>query len=213
MDRTTTVCTLWRLNLADGRVFAFTDHDRILTVDDQTYSPSQSLEETDRDQREGLRSDSGSVRGVFDLDSLGIAEIRAGALDGARLSRFHYDWLQGGEAVLLQTGRIGEVKTHGDGFEAEWLGLSSLLERSPGRVFSRHCDASFGDARCGVALSDYPEGTTCSRRFATCRDQFDNAVNFRGFPYLLGDDALQAAPRESDRRDGSSRYTHLRANQ
>ena len=28
----------------------------------------------------------------------------------------------------------------------------------------------------------------CDKRFATCRDRFDNAVNFRGFPHIPGND-------------------------
>ena len=28
----------------------------------------------------------------------------------------------------------------------------------------------------------------CDKRFATCRDRFANAVNFRGFPHLPGND-------------------------
>jgi len=53
---------------------------------------------------------------------------------------------------------------------------------------------------------NFPSGTVCPRSFSACRDRFNNALNFRGFPYLLGDDALTAAPRESEIRDGGSRY-------
>jgi uncharacterized phage protein (TIGR02218 family) len=28
----------------------------------------------------------------------------------------------------------------------------------------------------------------CDKRFATCRDRFDNAINFRGFPHIPGND-------------------------
>ena len=28
----------------------------------------------------------------------------------------------------------------------------------------------------------------CDKRFATCRDRFANAVNFRGFPHIPGND-------------------------
>ena len=29
----------------------------------------------------------------------------------------------------------------------------------------------------------------CDKSFATCKAKFDNAVNFRGFPHLPGNDA------------------------
>lgn len=46
----------------------------------------------------------------------------------------------------------------------------------------------------------------CDKTFATCRDRFGNAVNFRGFPYMPGNDAVLAAPVADQPRDGGSRY-------
>ena len=34
----------------------------------------------------------------------------------------------------------------------------------------------------------------CDKRFATCRDRFDNAVNFRGFPHIPGNDFVVSYP-------------------
>jgi uncharacterized phage protein (TIGR02218 family) len=34
----------------------------------------------------------------------------------------------------------------------------------------------------------------CDKRFATCRDRFANAVNFRGFPHIPGNDFIIAYP-------------------
>jgi uncharacterized phage protein (TIGR02218 family) len=34
----------------------------------------------------------------------------------------------------------------------------------------------------------------CDKRFATCRDRFANAVNFRGFPHVPGNDFIVAYP-------------------
>jgi len=42
----------------------------------------------------------------------------------------------------------------------------------------------------------------CDRRFATCREKFGNAVNFRGFPHIPGNDYLLRHPREGDALDG-----------
>ena len=201
-----TACHLWQLRLKSGLVFGLSNHDDTLSIDDVDYLPQQSLQPSATEQRTGFATDSGTVRLQFDLPELSADALRAGALDDARLSQFSYDWLAQTPPVKLSEGRIGDVRIRGDGFEAEWLGLASLLERSTGRVFSRQCDASFGDARCGLNAADFADGTFCPRSFTACRDKFANAVNFRGFPYLLGDDALQAGVGDSDRRDGSSRY-------
>ena len=46
----------------------------------------------------------------------------------------------------------------------------------------------------------------CDKQFATCRDKFANAVNFRGFPHIPGDDfVLSYATRNDPRNDGKSR--------
>lgn len=46
----------------------------------------------------------------------------------------------------------------------------------------------------------------CDKRFETCRTKFANSVNFRGFPYMPGNDAVQAGPGRGRKLDGSSRY-------
>lgn len=42
----------------------------------------------------------------------------------------------------------------------------------------------------------------CDRRFATCRGKFGNAVNFRGFPHIPGNDYVLRHLREGDALDG-----------
>lgn len=47
----------------------------------------------------------------------------------------------------------------------------------------------------------------CDKRFATCRAKFANQLNFRGFPHMPGNDAIQAGPSASVAMDGGSRFT------
>jgi uncharacterized phage protein (TIGR02218 family) len=45
----------------------------------------------------------------------------------------------------------------------------------------------------------------CDKRFATCRDRFDNAVNFRGFPHIPGNDFVVSYARPGEPgNDGGS---------
>jgi uncharacterized phage protein (TIGR02218 family) len=46
----------------------------------------------------------------------------------------------------------------------------------------------------------------CDKQFATCKTRFANAVNFRGFPFMPGNDAVVAAPHAGTVLDGGSRY-------
>jgi uncharacterized phage protein (TIGR02218 family) len=44
----------------------------------------------------------------------------------------------------------------------------------------------------------------CDKRFATCRVKFANALNFRGYPHIPGDDWLMATPRTDAPNTGGS---------
>jgi len=46
----------------------------------------------------------------------------------------------------------------------------------------------------------------CDKQFATCRAKFANALNFRGFPYMPGNDAMLSYPVTGQTLDGGSRY-------
>jgi len=107
--------------------------------------------------------------------------------------------------VKTASGEIGEIRRRDGRFEADLLGPAHRLERVIGRVFARRCDAELGDARCGVPASHPDFAAGCDKRFATCRDRFANSLDFRGFPYMVGNDVLQASPADEAVRDGGSR--------
>jgi uncharacterized phage protein (TIGR02218 family) len=46
----------------------------------------------------------------------------------------------------------------------------------------------------------------CDKQFGTCKAKFANQVNFRGFPYMPGNDAVLSYPARGDALDGKSRY-------
>ncbi len=203
----TTLCTAWKLHLKDGRVFGFSEHDRDLNVEGVTYLAASSLSESEAESRLGYASDNGAVRGVLTASDITETEIAAGILNEAYLTRLRINWADPTQYIILSVGILGQVTTRGDCYDVEWLGLSTKLDQSTGRVFSKKCDAQFGDSRCGVDSHAYPSGTTCPKTLNACRDQFGNSENYRGFPYLLGDDQLYAAPLKGSRRDGGSRYS------
>lgn len=47
----------------------------------------------------------------------------------------------------------------------------------------------------------------CDKRVETCRAKFANTINFRGFPHMPGNDAVQARPVAGEPMDGSSRLS------
>lgn len=101
------------------------------------------------------------------------------------------------------------------GFDEGWFGFGSALWTDGRRDGLRdgvvtHQRVAGGDM-LGFAVSlgdwvvvgDTLEVTAgCDRRFATCRDKFANAVNFRGFPHIPGSDFVLRHPRNGDALDG-----------
>ncbi len=85
------------------------------------------------------------------------------------------DWTGGANA-----GRRGEIATH---TLADGVATITLFE-APVRAIAP------GDA---VTIT-----AGCDKRHATCRDRFGNAVNFRGFPSIPGDDLVTRYPGEGD---------------
>jgi uncharacterized phage protein (TIGR02218 family) len=91
----------------------------------------------------------------------------------AGLGGFADGWFTGGRLVFsggANAGLAAEVKIH----RADAGGVSLTLWQSMPQV---------------VAAGDtFTVTAGCDKRFATCRDRFANAENFRGFPHIPGND-------------------------
>jgi uncharacterized phage protein (TIGR02218 family) len=44
----------------------------------------------------------------------------------------------------------------------------------------------------------------CDKKLSTCREKFDNILNFLGFPHIPGEDWMIAFPANGKRNDGGS---------
>ena len=197
--------TCWLLARADGVTLGFTDHDGPLVVEGTTCRPESGFLPSASDSRLGFGADTAAVRGALDDARLTADDIAAGLYSGATLRTYTVDW-RTGEAALQRTHRVSSITRDSAGvFTAELVGITADLDRVAGRAVSRLCTARFGDVACGLDASTFPEGTSCPRSLAACQG-FGNTVNFRGFPFLIGDDALLLGPQPGLPRDGGSRY-------
>jgi len=104
----------------------------------------------------------------------GTSAFRAAGLDG-----FADGWFTAGKLSFTSgtnTGFAVEVKTHRVALDGV---LIELWQRPPEPL----------------ALSDaFTVTAGCDKRFATCRDRFDNGINFRGFPAIPGNDFVISYP-------------------
>lgn len=123
----------------------------------------------------------GSVTQVYDARRFAVAGLEA----------FADDYFTGGKLDFTSGANAGfamEVKQHGragaDITIELWQALSAPV--APGDAFT----VSAG----------------CDKQFSTCKTKFSNAANFRGFPFMPGNDAVMAAPGANQVLDGGSRY-------
>lgn len=195
------LCLCWRLVRDDGFALFLTDHDAPVVWRGEAYTPGAPLEAGRFEQSDGLAPGRAAGGGMLANDAITEEDLAAGLWNGTRVDVFRVDWQAPEHGVHLWAGYLSEITLRAGAFEAELVSLKADLERPVGRVYSRHCDASLGDARCGLSSVD---GQSCDKRFATCRDVFANAQNFRGFPHMPGPDALLAGPASSG-NDGSRR--------
>lgn len=140
-------------------------------------------------------ADVGDARCTIDLDAPAfrgegvVSEvISSTALRASGLNVFSEGWFARGRLTWDEGGE-SEVAAHRvDGADA----IIELLD-APGGALT--VGATFV-VRAG-----------CDKRFATCQAKFANAINFRGFPHMPGNDAIVSGPIAGEPMDGSSRFS------
>lgn len=278
---TTTLAWCWRLQRRDGAVFGFTDHDRVLVFAGTSFEPETGFAASEIRSLGDLSVDAQDVQGALRSDRITETDIADGLWDNAAVEVWLVNWQAVSQRVLMRRGSIGEIRRGRHAFTAEVRALAHLLNQPVGRTFQYFCDATLGDARCGVNLSgplyrgtgavagtigdrrftvatglgafasgwfdfgvvEWTSGANagrraevashtlasgtatitlieapvrpiapgdalaitagCDKRHATCRDRFGNAINFRGFPSIPGDDLVTRYPNETDANSGA----------
>ena len=143
-------------------------------------------------------ADLGDARCTVDLDdaALHAGGTVASAIDARRfrasgLGAFASGWFSAGKLTWsggANAGRAMEVKRHAlaDGIVTIelWQSMSEAIAAGDGFAVTAGCD----------------------KQFTTCKAKFTNQANFRGFPYMPGNDAAVSYPNRGDVLDGKSRY-------
>lgn len=149
-------CLCWRFERRDGVVVNATDHDQIVMVNGEAYSPNAALEAATFTSTADLSPGQVSGAGELSLDGLAVNDLEAGLWNRARVTVRRVDWRQPHHHILIWTGYLSRVSRTGDAFQAELVSLKADLEKPIGRVYGRDCDAKLGDERCKVDL-DLPD--------------------------------------------------------
>lgn len=134
------------------------------------------------DGRCGVELEASDFRGEGEISEV----LGSHAFKATGLGEFADQWFSRGRIVWSEGG-ASEIATHrAQGVEA----VFEVIDALPLTV--------------GASFAVY---AGCDKRLDTCRAKFANVVNFRGFPHMPGNDAIQSGPRSGDRLDGSSRLT------
>jgi hypothetical protein len=192
-----TLCHAWIVSRADGMRLGFTDHDGPLWVEGVRCEASAGWDAGASEGGLGGAPSELSAGGA----TLDAEAVRAGLWDGARVELWRVDWTATEMRVRLWVGTLERLRLDGERMTADLAGPLARLETVVGRTYGRGCDAVLGDARCGLESA----GRLCDGRWETCRDTFNNVLNFRGFPDIPGDDFLLAHPGAGERHDGGRR--------
>jgi uncharacterized phage protein (TIGR02218 family) len=136
------------------------------------------------DQRCGVSLDAPAYRGEGAVaEVLSNSAFRASGLvafDSGWFARGRLAWSAGGEGLIATHRREGDTA------------VIELLNPA---------GAVLAPAATFVVFAG------CDKRIETCRAKFANGVNFRGFPHMPGNDAVQSGPVANERMDGSSRFS------
>lgn len=151
----TTLATCWRVELGNGTVYGFTDHDEDIVFELQTYLASSGYSASEVQTSADLSVDNLEVLGFLDSPVIVSTDLVAGLWDYAAISMFCVDWnnLTLG-AMQLRSGTLGEITLRRGKFSAELRGITQALTRAILEIYSPGCRARLGDARCTVDLSD-----------------------------------------------------------
>lgn len=166
---TTSLATLWRIVRKDGTEFFFTDHDKDILFDGDTYIASTGYTRTAIANDVSLAVDNLNVEGIFDSAEITEVDVRAGKFDFAEIfiSIINYKSVVDG-VIKMRRGHFGEVTLTKQGiFSTELRGLSQQLVQNIGELYQPECRADLGDSRCKVPV--------------------DPALRQDNFAYVVGD--------------------------
>ncbi|NHF74952.1 DUF2163 domain-containing protein [Paracoccus xiamenensis] len=177
---TTTLAWCWRIIRADGTAFGFTDHDQTLIFDGTDFEPESGLTASEIRSGADLSVDAQDAAGALRSDRITEADILDGRWDNAEVELWRVNWQAPSQRVLMRRGAIGQIRRGRHAFVAEIRSMSHILGQTVGRTFQAGCDATLGDARCGVDLED-PAFRGAGTVIERLRDRAFTASGLGGF--------------------------------
>lgn len=169
-NEVTTLATCWKLVRTDGKIFAFTDHDKDLVIETQKYESIAGFTPTNACSNSNMAVDNLDLAGQFYENKITHTDLLAGKYDFAEVEIFLVNYQKPNEGKIIQKrGVLGEVTLNKNLFHAEVRGLTQFLSQTMCESYTPHCRANLGDHRCKFNLDQ--EGFTVNSKVAQVIDQ------------------------------------------
>lgn len=187
LQDTTYLCRIWKLTLANGSVFRFTDLTQDITVEGELYQFDPGVRVSAVVKSSGGQPDNAQVEITTSANFMQLNRIRQGALKDAAFDMWIIDWRDPDHYGLIDlfSGGMGELKYQNKGKID--LGLNSSIGGSNnaqiGELYSRQCRARLGDSRCKFDLE--------SAKFAI------EVTAITGGGYVIASDSLVGTTNDS----------------
>jgi uncharacterized phage protein (TIGR02218 family) len=163
----------YELTRTDSTVFRYTNHDSIITLDDgNDYTPAAGFSDSAFSQDLNLRNDPAvEIVGVLADSNITHDDLRAGLYRNATVVLSWVNWLYPWAGSLIEyTYLVQKLHFTGDIWNAEIVGISSKLNGTIGKLYTRLCPYDFGDSDCTKVVSadsDTVTTVTTQRRVFT----------------------------------------------
>lgn len=144
----------------DSVILGLTELDKDITFESQLYQASVSYQPTTLQGTANLSVNNADTNGFLSISGIDRDDIVAGLYDHAQLFFFILDYDSNTKVRDLGTGWLGEVTLPGDEYIAEYRSLTQKLQQTIGRTYNAECDATLGDARCGINLASFTDTGT-----------------------------------------------------
>lgn len=188
---TTTLTLCWKLTPQPPvAALGFTEHVENLLIEGIVYKANRGFAPSAIRSTDDLSVDNFDVNFLLHFDGMAEQDLLTGFYDNANIELFLVNYANVSLGwVLLATGALGEITLANGQAKAEIRGLTQALQQNVLEVTSPTCRAMLGDERCSVDLAKV-EVKHCDKTLSTCKNRFNNVINFRAEPHLPGNDQV-----------------------
>ncbi len=142
-----------KVKMRSGKEFGFTSHQIDIQFDGLNYVSSTGLSMSACHFNASLAEDNLEIESIFLESAITEADVISGKFDYAEIEIFmvNYNDLSQGK-VILNSGITNEIRLEEGKFTVEITGFARKLSCGIANVYTKTCQAKFGDAKCGVNL-------------------------------------------------------------